>query len=306
MPAVPIAQLMDHLAQVPELEQLLLSARAAGRQPTATEMAEVTGLDVDHVVDLTEQLIELGLVESEQSQANEVVPTARGRSLAAQLERSYSDGARRTEAIRRGVLESFRTQRRPVSTGLVEQWPGRSLQPAPNHDEITGAYEYLQGQQLIRAQKLGGGAWFGLELTPAGRDALEGQHRLVTPQTATTTHDHSDRSQTFNQQGANIGALSVGDANTVSGRVTVAAQSLEQVRQALTEALDQVGRLPVEHQGPVQEALEDAASVASTESPRPGALRRLVQAASDAAGSAVGTAAGQTIVNLMNSAATLI
>lgn len=67
-----------------------------------------------------------------------------------------------------------------------------------------------------------------------------------------------------------------------------------------------MGRLPVEHQGPVQEALEDAASVASTDSPRPGALRRLVQAASDAAGSAVGTAAGQTIVNLMNSAATLI
>ena len=67
-----------------------------------------------------------------------------------------------------------------------------------------------------------------------------------------------------------------------------------------------VDRLPVEHQEPVREALEDAASVASTESPRPGALRRLVQAASDAAGSAVGTTAGQTIVNLMNSATTLI
>lgn len=306
MPTIPPAQLMDHLAEVPELEQLLLAAHATGGHPTVTEMAEAIGLDVNHIVDLTNQLIELGLVEPEQSQAQEVVPTMRGQSLAAQLERSYIDGARRTEAIRRGVLDSFRQRPDGSSEDLAEAWPGRALRPAPSHDEIAEAYEFLRDRGLVKAQGTWQGVWLGVRLEASGRDALEGRHRLVTPQSATTIHDHSNHSQTFNQQGANIGAVSVGDRNTVSGAVTVEAQPLEQIRKALTEALTQVDQLPIDHQGTVREALEDAASVAESDTPRPGALRRLLQAASDAAGSAMGTAAGQSIVNLMNSAATLI
>ena len=46
--------------------------------------------------------------------------------------------------------------------------------------------------------------------------------------------------------------------------------------------------------------------MAAQESPRPGALRRLLCAASTAAGSAVGNTAGQVIVSLMSSAAALV
>lgn len=306
MSALSAHQLMERLAQIPQLEELLLAAHTTGDHPTAEEMAAAIGLDVDLIGDLTEQLVELGLVESEQSQAREVVLTPRGRSLAIQLQDSYSNGARRTEAIRRGVLESFGRKPRASSLELAQAWPGRELDPAPTHEEIADAYEFLSGRDLIKAQGTWQGVWLGIRLTPTGRDALEGRHRLVTAQPATSINDHSDRSQTFNQQGATIGAVSSGDHNTVSGTVTIPTQSLKQIRQALTDALAHVERLPAEHQQPVREALEDADSVAAQESPRPGALRRLLGAASTAAGSAVGNTAGQVIVSLMSSAAALV
>lgn len=306
MSAISDSQLLDHLAQMPELEELLLAAQTAGENPTAEDLTAATALDGDLITDLSEQLIELGLVEPKQSQAQEIVPTPRGKSLVIQLNHSYSNGARRTEAIRRGVLESFGRNPRASSLELAQAWPGRKLDPAPTYEEVAEAYEFLSNRGLIRAQGTWQGVWLGIRLTPAGRDALEGRHRLVTAQPAMSINDHSDRSQTYNQQGATIGAVSSGDHNTVSGTVTIPSQSLKQIRQALRDALEHVEWLPGEYQQPVREALEDADSVAAAESPRPGALHTMLDAASTAVGSAMGTTAGQAIVTLMNSAAALI
>lgn len=303
---ISIEQFMDLLAQEQDLETVVLASHAAADSPEAVEVADTTGLDRDYVLELTQRAIELGLVESEQSQGHEVTLTAQGRRLAERIQASYAQGSRRTEAIRRGVLESFGTQPRLSSQDVAEQWPGRPLEPAPTHDEIYDAYEYLRDQKMIKVQGTAQRVWLGMRLENAGRDALENRQRLVTPQAATSVANHSSHSQTFNQQGATIGAQAVGDHNTVSGSVTVAGESLAQIRQALSDALAQVDELPQEHQAPVREALEVAATVADEDEPHGGVLRTVLRAASQAAGAAVGTTAGQTIMGLVTSAAAVV
>lgn len=301
-----IEQFMDSLAREPDLEAVVLAAHAGG-EPTAVEVAGSTGLDRDHVIELTQRGIELGLVEAEQSQGHEVALTAQGRRVAERAQASYVQGSRRTEAIRRGVLESFHTQPRLSSLAVAEQWPGRALEPAPTLDEVGDAYEFLRDRGMIKAQATGqGGVWIGLRLLNDGRDALENRQRLVTEQTSVSVPNYSSHTQTFNQQGATIGAQAVGNHNTVSGTVTVNAQSLAQIRQNLSQALDHVGELPQEHQAPVREALEDAASVASEDQPRTGVLRPVLQAATQAAGAAVGTGAGRAIIDLLKSALSVL
>ena len=290
----------------PEVETLVLAAHAAADAATASEIAKAAGLDRDHIDELTQRGIELGLVVSEQTQGHGVALTPQGRRVAERIQASYMEGSRRTEAIRRGVLESFRTPPRRSSQDLAGQWPGRPLDPAPTHVEISDAYRFLRDRGMIKAQGTMQGVWIGLRLENAGRDALEGRQRLVTGQVEPSVQNHSSHTQTFNQHGATIGAQSVGDHSTVSGSVTVNGESLAQIRQALSDALGQVDQLPGKHQAPVRAALEDAASVAREQQPRPGVLRSVLEAASNAVGTATGTAAGQAITGLVASAVVLL
>lgn len=294
-----VEQLMDVLAQEPDVETIVLTAYTFGSEPTAAEVAESTGLDRGHVIELTQRGIELGLAVAEQSQGHEVALTAQGRRVAERTQASYVQGQRRTEAIRRGVLESFQTQPRLSSQEVAEQWQGRPLEPAPTHDEVSDAYEFLRDSGLVKAQGTMEGVWVGIRLLNDGRDALENRHRLVAEQTAVSAANYSSHTQTFNQQGATIGAQAVGNDNTVSGSVAVNAQSLEQIRQALSQALAQVEQLPQEDQDSVRGALEDAASVAGEDQPRTGVLRLVLQAAAQAAGAAAGTEATVGIRGLM-------
>lgn len=300
------AQLMERLAEYPELEELLLASYAFIGLPTSNDMVDATGFDTDRVKSLTKQLTSLGLVEPEQSLSSEIALTNDGRNLALDITNSYRDGIRRDEAIRRGVLQAIKEKGSASSEKLSEKWPGKELDRHPTHQEIYWAFKFLEEEGLIEATYAWGGAVVRSRTTTAGRDALGRNRRLVTPQSSNSVYDHSDRSQTINQQGANIGSFAVGNNNTFSGSVTVQEDSLEQIREEIASALSQVSQLPSAHQQVVREALEDVDSVAGSESPRSNVLRILLEKASAAAATAVGSTAGQTIGNSISAAMSLL
>lgn len=302
-------QLMANLADQ-DAERLLLAAYARGPQATATDLGADIDEEPDYVLELASQLEQVNLVEFLQTLGDDFVDlTPLGRSVARKIQQSFATGGRRTEAIRRGVLHALQTNGRAFSTALAENWTGRPLEPSPSHDEVAMAFAFLTEQQMIRTQRANGDVYIGLGITPAGLDALEQGTRLVTPGSAPTVNDYRDmrdQSNTFTQNGGTIGAVGLGNQNTISGTVTLGPQQVADVRDALQEALAIVGEVPEIDHKLVTEAIEDALDEVGKEEPKPRMIRRCVDEGLRALSASTGTAAGASVVGLLQGVAATV
>ncbi|MUN61578.1 hypothetical protein GMA12_00135 [Kocuria sediminis] len=295
-------QLMASLADQ-DTERLLLAAHARGTQSTTTELGSDIGEEPDYVSELARQLKQVNLVEFLETLGEDYVelsPT--GRSVARKIEQSFASGGRRTEAIRRGVLEAMLNKGRVDSMALAQNWTGRHVDPPVDHDEVAQAFEFLKKNDMIRAEGTWQGVFLGIGITSAGRDALEQGVRLVTPGSAPTINDYRDmrdQSNNLTQHGGVMGAVGLGNQNTITGSVTMGPHEVESVRQDLQSALSMVQDVPeIDHQL-VTEAIEDALEEVEKDEPKPRMIRRCVDEGLRALSTSTGTAAGASLVGLL-------
>lgn len=295
-------QLMANLADQ-DAERLLLAAFARGSQASTEDLGSDIDEEADYVAELARQLAQVNLVEFLETLGEDFVElTSSGRSIARKIEQSFTSGGRRTEAIRRGVLHALRTSRKVFSESLAEEWTGRPLDPPPSHDEVAMAFDFLRSRQMIAAQGINGGAFIGMSIKPAGLDALEQGTRLVTPGSAPTVNDYRDmrdQSNNLTQHGGTIGAVGLGNQNTITGTVTLGPQEVAQVREDLQAALALVQDVPEIDQQIVTEAIEDALEEIAKDEPKPRMIRRCVDEGLKALSASAGTAAGGTIIGLL-------
>ncbi|WP_272026941.1 hypothetical protein [Kocuria rosea] len=295
-------QLMANLADQ-DTERLLLAAHARGTQSTTAELGSDIDEEADYVAELARQLAQANLVEFVETLGDDYVELSpMGRSIAKKIEQSFASGGRRTEAIRRGVLEAMRGKGRADSMSLAQEWTGRHLDPAVDHDEVAEAFEFLKKNDMIRAAGTAQGAYLGIGLTSAGRDALEQNVRLVTPGSAPTVNDYRDmrdQSNSFTQHGGTIGAVGLGNQNTVTGTVTLGPPEVERIREDLQSALALVQDVPEINHQYVTEAIEDALEEVEKDEPKPRMIRRCVDEGLAALTASAGTAAGGVIIGLL-------
>lgn len=293
-----------------DAEIVLLTACDHGGQSTGRGVAEATGLNVDYVQELTAQLIRDGLVVADQSSANEVALTGKGTSIASTIRQSLISGPRRAGLIRHSVLQLLERGEQPWSQELAEQWMGEPVDPAPTMAEIDRAFSYLVEKQMIKTLGTWQGPTQARSILSEGIDALH-RNQLLYPRAnmASVLNDHRDmRDQSVTVAGnqGTIGVISAGEHNTVTATVRIAPEALEQVRQALGQALTRVEELPASERELVREALEDAAEVASTPAPRRSLLHRCMNNALVALTTSAGTSAGQSIMGVLHNAAAVI
>lgn len=287
-----------------DTEKLLRAAHEAGGQPTAAEMAGATGFDSAYVQNLALQLIDMKLVVADQTYANEVVLTPLGQAVARAIQQSFVSGPRRSDAIRRDILRFVQGGKRYWSHELAVEWPGTQLDPHPAEDEIVLAMEYLEENNMIKTHGAWGGGRCALLIKPAGVDALHSPRLLVTGQEATSVM-YDQRNQSTNnidQSGANIGAQAFGDQNTVTGNATIDNKTFANIRESLEQARDLVPELHETERQAVEEAISDALEEVNEDKPKPRMIRRCVDEGLRALTTSTGTAAGASIVGLLQGA----
>jgi hypothetical protein len=283
-----------------DTEKLLRAAHKAGGQPTAKEMADATGFDATYVQDLALQLINMKLVVADQSFANEVALTPLGQSIARAIQQSFASGPRRSDAIRRDILRFLQAGKRYWSHELAVEWPGTQVEPHPAEDEINLAMQYLEENNMIKTQGAWGGGRCAFLIKPAGVDALHSPRLLVTGQEATSVmYDQRNQSTNIDQSGANIGAQAFGDGNTVTGNATIDNRTLANVRESLEQARALVPDLHEAERQAVEEAIGDALEEVNEDKPKPRMIRRCVDEGLRALSTSTGTAAGASIVGLL-------